>query len=69
MGKKKSETLLLAKMIQRKYVDLFGEDSAKPQDLAVVSIELAAHFAWNIPQAKRNLEILARQCWMRLKNK
>jgi hypothetical protein len=69
MATKKSETLLLAKMIQKKYVEMFGEDSANPQDLATVSIELASHFAWNIPQARRNLEILTRQAWMRLRNK
>jgi len=69
MATKKSETLLLAKMIQKKYVEMFGAESVNEQDLASVAIELASHFSWNIPQARRNLEILSRQVWMRLRNK
>jgi diphthamide synthase subunit DPH2 len=63
---KMSKTEILATLIQQKYREMFGEE---PDELKQLSTELAEKFSWNMPRAKANLEILTRNCWMRLRNK
>ena len=62
-----AETCHLSRLIQKKFISMFGEDSADHLELATESLNLARHFSWNIPMAKRNLEVLTRQVWMRLR--
>jgi hypothetical protein len=64
----KADTRFLSILIQKKYIAMFGEQSANPEKLIQESTVLAEHFSWNMPMAKRNLEILARQVWMRIKS-
>jgi hypothetical protein len=64
-----ADTVWLSKLIQRKFVDLFGEDCADHLELATESLNLARHFSWNRAMAKRNLEVLARQVWMRIRSR
>lgn len=64
-----AETCQLSKLIQKKYKLMFGENSVDHLELASECLVLARHFSWNIPMAKRNLEILTRQVWMRIRSR
>ena len=64
-----AETCHLSKLLQKKYKLMFGEDSVDHLELASECLVLASHFSWNIPMAKRNLEILTRQVWMRIRSR
>lgn len=57
----------LSDLIQKKYLAMFGDLSADPQRLIAEADRLAEKFSWNLPMAKKNLEILTRQLWMRLR--
>jgi hypothetical protein len=51
-----ADTCWLSKLIQRKYKDMFGEDSADHLELASECLILARHFSWNRQMAKRKTE-------------
>jgi hypothetical protein len=62
------DTRVLSILIQKKYIAMFGDQSASPEKLIQEATILAEHFSWNMPMAKRNLEVLTRQVWMRIKS-
>lgn len=63
---KSAETLAL--LIEKKFISMFGEEGVDRKALSQNAQDLADRFSWNMGMAKKNLEILSRQVWMRLKD-
>jgi hypothetical protein len=63
----------LHKEIKKKYIAMFIGNSEQllkeNEQIDLHCQHLAEKFGWNRSMARKNMEVFARQVWMRLKNK